>query len=408
MKTGLLQLSHWLFITGVFALALPNSGLAQQPAAQIIPIVNCVIYNPHGVADDTLGMFFGYVSTYTTTVTIPFGDNNFFFPGTPNLNQPTVFEPGIHDRVFFTTIQPSPSQPDLTWFLCTGAATATQSPSLLCNLPPLRGDWIAGRDYSPGDLVRDNGSLWVLPLTTNDQGHTEPGVTGTQWEIWPGPLQGPMGPPGAQGPQGLQGIQGIPGAQGAKGDTGPQGLQGLKGDPGPQGTQGPKGDTGPQGLQGLKGDPGPQGTQGPKGDPGPQGLQGLKGDPGPQGTQGPKGDPGPQGFQGPQGLQGIQGATGSPGPQGPQGPQGLQGPAGPSGASVLLGSNTVTFTQPYNGIDNTAVARCPAGQIVVTGGGQCSTGVVLANGPLDSSSWQVKCSTGTITVKAVCIPNPNP
>jgi hypothetical protein len=104
-------------------------------------------------------------------------------------------------------------------------------------------------------------------------------------------------------------------------------------------------------------------------------------------------------------LQGIQGATGS---LGPQGPQGLQGPAGPSGASVLLGSNTVTFTQPYNGIDNTAVARCPAGQIVITGGGQCSTGVLLANGPLDSSSWQVKCSTGTVTVRAVCIPSPNP
>jgi hypothetical protein len=362
MKTRLLQLSLWLFIAGVFALALPNSGLAQQPAPEVIPILNCVTFNPHGVADNTLGMFFGYVSTYTTTVTIPFGESNFFFPGTQNLNQPTVFEPGIHDRVFFTTIQPNPDQPDLTWFLGTGAATATLSPSLLCNLPPFLGDWTAGQDYFPGQLVRHNGFLWVLPLTTIN-GHTEPGATVTEWDIWPGPIQGPMGPPGTQGPQG------------------------------------------PQGLQGIQGIPG---TQGPKGDTGPQGLQGLKGDPGPQGTQGAKGDTGPQGSQGPQGLQGIQGATGSPGPQGAQGQQGPAGPAGASGASVLLNANTVTFTQPYNGIDNTAVARCPAGQIVVTGGGQCSTGVVLANGPLDSTSWQVKCSTGSITVKAVCIPNPNP
>jgi hypothetical protein len=156
----------------------------------VTPIVNCVTYN----ADtNVLGVFFGYSSTYTTAVTIPAGNNNFFFTGDSNRNQPTVFEPGVHDRVFFTQFQPTPSMPDVTWFLGAGSATGKPDPRLLCNLPPYKGDWSSSNvPYTDGDLVRHNGFLWVLGLALADHGG-EPGVSG-EWQLWPGPIQGPQGP----------------------------------------------------------------------------------------------------------------------------------------------------------------------------------------------------------------------
>jgi hypothetical protein len=310
-----------LVTLGSLALAAPESGFAQ--AQEIRPVVRCTSYLPDG----ELGVYFGYVSTFTTSQALDIGPQNFFAPGVLFRNQPTVFDPGVHDRVFFTHFFISASQPQITWSVNNNIATARNDPSLLCNLPHFAGDWSATGSYQPGDLVRHNGFLWVLPLQSDGSG--EPGVS-LQWDIWPGPIQGPQGPAGPQGDQGAQGLTG------AMGPAGPQGAQG------------------------------------------------------------------PQGPAGPQGLQGAQGATG------PSGPQGPAGPPGPSAASALQNATTVVFTQPFNGIDDTAVAKCPAGQIVLAGGGQCSTGVLLWNGPLDASSWQVKCSTGTVTVEAVCIPKSNP
>src|SRR5215471_11386281 len=260
MKTRFLRLSLIVLILASFALALPYSGSAQF-TPEIRPVVNCISYVPF--PDGTcckIGVYFGYVSSYTTTITIPAGNDNFFFPEDPNLNQPTVFQPGVHDKVFFTSFVLSPSEPDLTWFLAAGSATARNDTSLLCDLPRYAGDWSLGQaqlgNYRPGDLVRHNGFLWVLPYT--GLATAEPGVP-DDWNIWPGPIQGPQGPQGLQGPKG---------DQGAKGDTGAQGPQGL---PGPQGLQGSQG---PQGTQGLIGNPGPIGPQGPQGPAGPIGPAG--------------------------------------------------------------------------------------------------------------------------------------
>ena len=306
MKTIFKPLSMGVLFAGMLALWLPGATFAQ--ASEVRPVVNCITFVPSGGGFE-LGVYFGYISTFTSQVTFDVGVQNFFSPGVLFRNQPTVFDPGVHDKVFFTHFFVSASQPQITWSVNGLTATARDDTSLLCDLPHYAGDWSPTGSpfgpYHPGDLVRHNGFLWVLPLTSDGTG--EPGVS-QQWNIWPGPVPGPQGPPGPQG------------AQGATGATGPTG---------------------------------------------------------------------PQGQQGPQGSTGLQGATGQAGQQGPQGPQGSQGPAGPPGPSAALAlqnATTVTFSQPFNGIDNSAVAKCPAGQILVTGGGQCSTGVLLWNGPLDSSS----------------------
>jgi hypothetical protein len=143
-------------------------------------------------------------------------------------------------------------------------------------------------------------------------------------------MTGPAGPAGATGPAGPKGdpapsVLGSPGAAGAKGD---------KGDPG---EQGPKGDTG------AKGDTGEQGPAGPAGGP--------KGD---------KGDTGPQGPAGP---------AGAAGPAGPAGPKGDPGP--PGGTNTVV-TRVVGDPVPNGSSDEEwqaeAVATCPDGQRIVSGG----------------------------------------
>ena len=99
-----------------------------QPS--VVPIVNCVTSHPD---TGTLDVFFGYASSFTTNVAIDVGSQNFFFPGSQNRNQPTVFEPGVHDRVFFTSFTPIPQQSELSWSLNGTIVTAFDDPNLACN-----------------------------------------------------------------------------------------------------------------------------------------------------------------------------------------------------------------------------------------------------------------------------------
>jgi hypothetical protein len=118
------------------------------------------------------------------------------------------------------------------------------------------------------------------------------------------------------------------------------------------------------------------GAEGPPGEPGPQGPMGLTGPSGPQGPvgpQGPAGPVGPQGPQGPTGLTGPQGPVGPIGPQGPQGPTGLTGPQGPPGPAGTGGSLDQSKFRYYR-CNNRTDCSCPTGEILISGGAQCSQG----------------------------------
>lgn len=170
---------------------------------------------------------------------------------------------------------------------------------------------------------------------------------------------------GAQGAVGSQGIQGI---QGQKGDTG------LTGAVGPQGATGLTGPAGPTGPQGLQGDTGSQGPQGLTGLQGPQGLKGDTGQIGPAGQTGATGPTGATGAQGPAGTNGTNGATGAQGAVGPQGPQGATGATGATGPAGRMNSQVVSKStqsgfNPTSGTRLTAIAICPAGTVLLGGGG---------------------------------------
>jgi hypothetical protein len=101
--------------------------------------------------------------------------------------------------------------------------------------------------------------------------------------------------------------------------------------------------------------PGPTGRIGPQGVPGPRGPQGVQGPVGPEGRQGPGGAPGVQGKQG------------------PIGPQGIAGPVGPKGgltsSATTVGTPTKLAGPLPAGTVFSARATCPAGTIVLSGGG---------------------------------------
>jgi hypothetical protein len=110
---------------------------------------------------------------------------------------------------------------------------------------------------------------------------------------------------------------------------------------------------------------------------------------------------GPRGPQGPQGAQGPPGAPGSQGPQGPPGPinaSGLQTVAGPE----------VTFAP---GTVGSSAAFCPAGQRVVSGGGEVITGaadgIAISEPNNNRTSWFIIAGNNsginaTIRARALC------
>jgi hypothetical protein len=95
-------------------------------------------------------------------------------------------------------------------------------------------------------------------------------------------------------------------------------------------------------------------AQGPKGDTGPQG---------PAGPTGPKGDDG-------KGTKGDKGNTGPAGPAGPKGPAGAPGSAGSvNGYEVVAVDATTSVDVTAGSFDLIYTSHCPAGKVVVGGGG---------------------------------------
>ena len=113
---------------------------------------------------------------------------------------------------------------------------------------------------------------------------------------------------------------------------------------------------------------------------------------GPSKVIGPRG---PQGIAGPAGAQGKAGATGA---QGKTGATGVRGPAG-SVKSTRVVSATAVVSGPNPAVGAVLVARtsCPAGTVLLAGGGQVSAPGLIGDRhveirssfPLNTTTWQV-------------------
>ena len=219
-------------IVSLFILVWAGPAYSQmQPFVK--PLQPCVSYDSDTHVLDT---YWGYVSTYVTPVTLGLNEN-FFFSGPQDRNQPTVFYPGVHERVFFTSFVVSSTMSQLSWFLGQDTETATVDITLSCKSPRNLGDWTPNGRYVWNDLVFYDQYFWFNRCATPVQGDI-PGVTiqpnTGNLKCW---LHYPIsGPKGDTGPQGPQGIEGAKGDSGRPGPSGPQGPAGPQGPPGPAGT----------------------------------------------------------------------------------------------------------------------------------------------------------------------------
>lgn len=115
---------------------------------------------------------------------------------------------------------------------------------------------------------------------------------------------------------------------------------------------------------------------------------------------------GPPGPPGPQGPQGPAGPTGPPGPAGPTGPE---GPAGPDPLANCELVESVSET-------GEALAACPAGTRLMTGGGACDNSMLTHPVQWDvgqiqesrptAAGWRVICRIGHATAYANCCQAP--
>jgi hypothetical protein len=136
-------------LSGVMVAALAASAAAQGPDV-VQPILTCV--EPIEAPQFRLRAHFGYVSTYSSEVTLPIGPGNFFSPGVINRGQPRVFLPGLHPRQFSTDWVVSGSSTQITWFVAGATATAKNNTGLLCKVRA-RGEWDPAVTYELNDVV---------------------------------------------------------------------------------------------------------------------------------------------------------------------------------------------------------------------------------------------------------------
>ena len=106
-----------------------------------------------------------------------------------------------------------------------------------------------------------------------------------------------------------------------------------------------------------------------------------------------------KGNRGPRGFQGARGAPGAPGPAGPAGTAGARGPAGPGMTDLEWVSSSNSSSTAG---DLVAEVQCPAGKIVVTGGGESDTGVLYATRLAVPQGWAVGGSTSDMAGQRSC------
>ncbi len=120
------------------------------------------------------------------------------------------------------------------------------------------------------------------------------------------------------------------------------------------------------------------------------------------------------GFAGPDGPPGEPGEAGPRGETGPTGPAGETGPQGSDGRPATHGCYRIEIESD----DAEAMASCPSGERVVSGGGQCTTdatddadtgaGQLKSSQPDGESAWVARCRIGQATASAICCPDGNP
>lgn len=102
--------------------------MGSETCQQITPIAECVWDNKNG----TKSVVWGWKNPTSSTARIGFGSHNDISPGAADQGQGTLFSPGVHHNVFFTTFSGSSA----SWRLGNNDA-ATGKSTLACSTKPV-------------------------------------------------------------------------------------------------------------------------------------------------------------------------------------------------------------------------------------------------------------------------------
>ena len=129
---------HVITVAAAVVVAVAVLGVERARAQftpHVTPILHCVTFHPD---TKVLDVYLGYASSHTAPVTIPVGEDNFFFPDPESRNQPTEFLPGIHRLAHFTSFVVDPlGIQQLSWVLDGNSVSAQNATSLYCPGPVL-------------------------------------------------------------------------------------------------------------------------------------------------------------------------------------------------------------------------------------------------------------------------------
>jgi hypothetical protein len=119
-----------LVATVAMAFALmPVASAAASSGVPVTPFVDCVAFNGDAT-NPVYTAYFGFNNTGPVPFTFAAGAQNVLFPGSPDVGQPTQFDPGNYPRVFASTFD-GMFLPSLTWSL-NGTDVAASANSPVC------------------------------------------------------------------------------------------------------------------------------------------------------------------------------------------------------------------------------------------------------------------------------------
>jgi hypothetical protein len=107
-------------------------------------------------------------------------------------------------------------------------------------------------------------------------------------------------------------------------------------------------------------------------------------------------------LKGNRGRRGFAGAAGAAGPAGAVGPPGARGPSGPGMTDLEWVAGNATGTGEV-----AAQVQCPAGKVVISGGGTSDFGVLDESRLAPPQGWSIQAFSGAdpqvVTVQALCV-----
>lgn len=149
LKALLILIAMMISLSSGILSSLPLHPIVHA-AGEVTPYLTCWESTPY---NNLVKLYYGYHNADTNAITIPQGVDNAFSPLPINRNQPIVFSPGTHEKVFFVEVA---FGSEISWTLGGITVNATYSEANRCPAPAI----------STSTITFINSPKYVIPSTS--------------------------------------------------------------------------------------------------------------------------------------------------------------------------------------------------------------------------------------------------